>query len=77
MNATTQSPQAQTIGAVNLATHEILEMRELLSSKNVCLTKSATMQALASDPELKTLLQQDVQQSKQAIQELSAILSKV
>jgi similar to spore coat protein len=61
----------------NLATHEILEVLEILSMKNVCLTKSATMQTLVTDPQLKTLLQQDVQSSKQAIQELQTVLQKV
>jgi hypothetical protein len=32
-----------------LATHETLEMHELLAFKNVCLTKSQTMQALVKD----------------------------
>jgi similar to spore coat protein len=60
-----------------LATHETLDMRELLTFKTICLTKSKTMQALVSDPELKLLLKQDVKQSTGAIQDLKSILSKV
>lgn len=57
-----------------LATHETLELHELLSFKTVCATKSSTMSMLASDPELKSLLQQDTTKSKQHIQELQGIL---
>jgi similar to spore coat protein len=60
-----------------LALHESLEVRELLSFKNVCLTKSQTMQALVTDDNLKSLLQQDVQKSAKNIQELQGILTKL
>ncbi len=53
-----------------LATHEKLELHELLTFKTVCATKSATMYMLASNPELKSLLQQDTTKSKQHIQQL-------
>lgn len=59
-----------------LAMHETLEVHEILTFKNVCCTKSATMQALVSDPDLQALLQQDVQTSKQHIQELQGLLSR-
>ncbi|GED13960.1 hypothetical protein AM501_02985 [Aneurinibacillus migulanus] len=59
-----------------LAMHETLELHEILTFKTVCCTKSATMQGLVTDPELKSLLQQDVQASKQHIQELQGVLSR-
>jgi len=36
-----------------LAPHEMLEVLEVLTLMNVCLTKSKTMQTLAQDEELK------------------------
>lgn len=59
----------------NLAAHETLELHELLSFKTVCMTKAQTMQTLVSDPELKTLLQQDVQNSVPAIQDLRSLIT--
>ncbi|AKF96351.1 hypothetical protein ABE137_25920 [Brevibacillus laterosporus] len=59
-----------------LAMHETLDVHEMLTFKNVCCTKSATMQALVSDPDLQALLQQDVQVSKKHIQELQGLLSR-
>ncbi|GIP03124.1 hypothetical protein J28TS4_15310 [Paenibacillus lautus] len=44
--------------------------------KTVCMTKSKTMQALVTDPELMQILQQDVQLSQQQLQELGGVLSK-
>ncbi|MBE1440853.1 spore coat protein [Paenibacillus sp. OAS669] len=63
--------------AGNLGTHEILELHEILSFKNVCLTKSAAMQNLVQDPNLKNIIVQDITQSKQDIQELQNVLAKV
>ncbi|WP_409303989.1 hypothetical protein [Peribacillus sp. SCS-155] len=59
----------------NLGLHETLEMHELLIFKNTCLTKSASMGALAQDPALKAILEQDVTQSQQAVQQLQNLLS--
>ncbi|MCU6791222.1 hypothetical protein OB236_03665 [Paenibacillus sp. WQ 127069] len=59
------------------ALHETMEVHELTAFKTVCMTKSKTMQALVSDPELKQILQQDVQVSTKQLQELGGLLSKV
>ncbi|MFF2158205.1 hypothetical protein ACFVVQ_23305 [Paenibacillus chitinolyticus] len=59
------------------ALHETLEVHEMAAFKTVCMTKSKTMQALVTDPELKQILQQDVQLSQQQLQELGGVLSKV
>ena len=61
----------------NYALHELLEVREMAAFKTVCLTKSKTMQALVTDPELTQILQQDATLSQQQLQELSGVLSKV
>jgi similar to spore coat protein len=60
-----------------LALHETLEMHELLTFKTVCMTKSKTMQALVTDEQLRGLLQQDVQTSGKAIQDLQGLLANV
>ncbi|GMK44698.1 hypothetical protein PghCCS26_18260 [Paenibacillus glycanilyticus] len=60
----------------NYALHEMLEVHEITAFKTVCITKSKTMQALVTDPELNQILQQDVQLSQQHLQELSGVLSK-
>ncbi|MCY9656409.1 hypothetical protein P5G65_15105 [Paenibacillus chondroitinus] len=61
----------------NYALHEMLEVHEMAAFKTVCMTKSKTMQALVTDPELIQILQQDVQLSQQQLQELGGVLSKV
>jgi similar to spore coat protein len=58
------------------ALHETLEAHEIAAFKTVCMTKSKTMQALVSDPELVQILQEDVQLSTRQLQELSDVLSK-
>lgn len=56
--------------------HEVLEVQELASFKTICLTKSKTMRALVSDPQLKEMMIQDVDISTRQLQEFSSILSK-
>ncbi|MBC5638309.1 spore coat protein [Ornithinibacillus sp. BX22] len=55
--------------------HETLELHELLTFKNLCLTKSTAMNALAQDDELKQLLTQTTQMDRQSIQTLQGFLS--
>lgn len=57
-----------------VAPHEALELHELLTFKNVCATKSATMAALVKDDELKSLLQQDYSTAKEHIKELNDLM---
>ncbi|WP_054635383.1 hypothetical protein [Thalassobacillus sp. C254] len=59
-----------------LGVHEAAELHELVMFKNLCLTKSSTMQGLVNDNELQTLMQQDIQSSTQAIQQLQGLLQK-
>lgn len=58
------------------ALHETLELLEIATFKTNGLTKSKTMQALISDAELKSILQQDVQLSTRHLQEIDAILNR-
>jgi similar to spore coat protein len=58
-----------------MGVHETLEIHELLTFKNLCLTKSTTMSALAQDEELKQLLTQASQMDRQNIQTLQGFLS--
>lgn len=59
-----------------LGIHETLELHEILTAKNVCATKSQTMQALVTDEALKGLLRQDVELSNTAINELQGLLKQ-
>lgn len=58
------------------AMHEALEVHEIAAFKTVCMTKSKTMQALVTDPELKLILQQDAAMSSDQLAELAAIMTK-
>lgn len=58
------------------ALHETLEIHEMAAFKTISLTKSKTMKGLVSDPELKQLLQLDVDTSTRQLQELRSILSQ-
>ncbi|MBT2727380.1 hypothetical protein J7E63_10575 [Bacillus sp. ISL-75] len=55
--------------------HETLDLHELLSFKNLCLTKATTMSVLAQDEELKTILSGDVTTGTQHIQQLQQFLT--
>lgn len=57
-----------------IAPHEAFEIHELLTFKNICATKSATMSGLVKDEELKTMLQQDFNISQGHIKELQNLL---
>lgn len=57
------------------ALHELLEIQEMAFFKSLCLTKSKTMKALVSDPQLKEIMQQDVDTSTRQLQEFASILS--
>ena len=57
-----------------LAPREALELHELVTFKNLCATKSATMTALVKDEELKSILQQDFETGKEHISELNDLM---
>ncbi|MFD3260457.1 hypothetical protein ACE3MQ_17855 [Paenibacillus lentus] len=58
----------------NLGVHEKLELHELLTFKTTCLTKSQTMIPMVIDPNLKTILQSDVNGGIEDIQQLRNLL---
>lgn len=60
-----------------LGFHETMEVHELLNFKTMCLAKSKIVQGLVFDHELKALIEEDVQQSIKAINELQQHYSKV
>jgi similar to spore coat protein len=57
-----------------IAPHETFELHEILTFKNVCATKSATMVGLVKDEELKSMLQKDFTMSQGHIQELLGLI---
>ncbi|MDW8800246.1 spore coat protein [Clostridium sp. A1-XYC3] len=59
-----------------IAPHESFELHELLTFKNVCLTKSTTMSTLVTDERLKSLLQQDVTTTQGHIKELRNLMEQ-
>jgi similar to spore coat protein len=58
-----------------LALHETLDVHEILSFKNLCLTKATTMSAFAQDEELKNLLANDVTSGTRHIEQLQQFLT--
>jgi similar to spore coat protein len=60
----------------NLGLHESLELHELLTFKNTCLTKSTTMGTLAQDAVLQEILNQDAAQSREAVEALRSLLAQ-
>jgi similar to spore coat protein len=58
-----------------LGLHETLDVHELLSFKNLCLTKATMMSALAQDEKLKAILSTDVTTGIQHIQQLQRFLT--
>ncbi|MFE8699386.1 hypothetical protein ACFYKX_01985 [Cytobacillus sp. FJAT-54145] len=57
-----------------LGLHETLEINEILTFKNLCLTKSTMMTGLAQDPELKQILSTDADNSARFIKTLQEFL---
>ncbi|MEK5053864.1 hypothetical protein MHH96_10750 [Niallia sp. FSL K6-0212] len=60
---------------MNYALHEVLEVHEISTFKTTCLTKSKTMRALVTDPQLKDIMQLDIDMSTRQLQEYASILS--
>lgn len=59
-----------------LGLHETLDVHELVTFKNLCVTKSATMSKLAQDPELKAILDSDAVTGTRHIRNLQQFLTK-
>lgn len=59
-----------------LGLHETLDVHELLTFKNLSLTKTTTMSKLAQDPELKAILDEDSHTCAAHIQQIQQLLTK-
>ncbi|WP_153462024.1 hypothetical protein [Sediminibacillus terrae] len=59
-----------------LALHERLELHEILTFKNLCLTKSSTMHGLVGCKQLKSILETDVSEGKVHIEQLNQLLEQ-
>ncbi|GGO03413.1 hypothetical protein [Saccharibacillus kuerlensis] len=57
-----------------LALHEKLEVHELVILKTSCVTKAVAMSGLVQDDNLKALIEEDIENSTQAIDELKTLL---
>lgn len=55
---------------------EALELHEILSSKNLCLTKATNSISQITDVELKQILQEDITKTKNQITELKTLMQK-
>jgi similar to spore coat protein len=60
----------------SIAPHETIQLHELLTFKNLSLTKSVTMSPLVSDAELKSILNQNASTTKQHIEELRGLMQQ-
>lgn len=59
-----------------IAPHESIQLHEILTFKNLCLTKSLTMSKLVSDEELKSILNEDATLGEEHIKELKALMEE-
>ena len=59
-----------------LAPNERMQLHEILTLKNLCLTKSVTMSPLAVDEELKQILKNDIAKTEQHIKELKGLMEQ-
>lgn len=59
-----------------MAPHEGLQINELLTMKNLSMTKSVTMQPLITDEELKGIAKQHISTNEEHIKELRDIIEK-
>ncbi|MFC5466230.1 hypothetical protein [Lederbergia graminis] len=57
-----------------MALHERLELQEILTFKNLCLTKAATMHGLIKCDQLKSILETDVAEGKKHVEQLNNLL---
>lgn len=56
--------------------NETMQLHEILTFKNICLTKAVTMSPLVSDDQLKAILQQEASTSQKHIEELRDLIKK-
>nr|WP_067621466.1 spore coat protein [Alicyclobacillus acidiphilus] len=54
----------------------MMELHELLNFKTICAAKAKAIDGLVTDEQLKALVQQDLQQSLKALDELQTLLGR-
>jgi similar to spore coat protein len=59
-----------------LAPNETMQLHEILTLKDLCLTKSVTMSPLVSDDELKAILKNDIKTTEKHIKDLRGYLEQ-
>ena len=59
-----------------IAPNEAMQLHEILTFKNTCLTKLLTTTPLISDEKLKSILKEEVQVSQMHIEELKSLMEK-
>lgn len=59
-----------------IAPNETMQLHEILTFKNTCLTKVLTTAPLISDDELKSILQEEAKVSQKHIEELRELMKK-
>lgn len=60
----------------NLAPNESMQLHEILTLKNLSLTKLITMSPLVSDEKLKTILKENIKTTQNHIKELKGYLEQ-
>lgn len=55
--------------------HETMYLHEILTLKNTCAVKSAAMQSMVRDPELKNILSRDITNTTRQMQDIRNTLS--
>lgn len=61
--------------AKKLAIHETLEIHEIMTMKQSCLVKAYAVSSLVKDDALKKLINQDIQDTEEALNELQTLLN--
>lgn len=56
------------------ALHEALEIHEIMGLKMTCAAKSSAMQGMTRDPELRSLLSEDVAHATRHLRELQNLI---
>lgn len=59
-----------------LAPHETLDLHELLAAKTLSISKSAAMTSFVNDPELKSIMQAEMQTCSKHAQDIQSLLNQ-
>lgn len=59
-----------------LAPHETLDLHELLASKTVSVTRTSAMLSAVNDPELRAVMEGDIQMCSKHAKDIQSLLNK-